>query len=125
MPSRSWRFVALSVLCLVPAAFPAPFRSVVDIGEHASDVALDERRGVVYVANYTGDEIAEVSTANCLVQRTINVMSQPAGLGLAAAGGGLRSGQPRQCADHARCARARARQRCDHGDRRFAGEQCH
>ena len=82
MLSESWRFVAWSVLCLVPAAFPAPFGKVVDIGGHASDVALDERRGVVYVANYTGDEIAVVSTTNYLVQRTINVMSQPVALSL-------------------------------------------
>ena len=82
MLSKSWRFVALSILCLVPAAFPAPFGKVVDIGGHASDVALDERRGVVYVANYTADEIAVISTANGLVQRTINVMAQPAALSL-------------------------------------------
>ena len=82
MLSKFWRFVALSIVCAVPAAFPATFGKVVDIGGHASDVALDERRGVVYVANYTGDEIAVISTANGLVQRTINVPHQPAALAI-------------------------------------------
>ena len=41
---------------LAGALFAGTFGTVVPIGGQASDLALDEARGVVYVANYTSNE---------------------------------------------------------------------
>jgi hypothetical protein len=42
-------------LWLAPAARGASFATVVPIGGHASDIALDEFRGVAYVANFAAN----------------------------------------------------------------------
>jgi len=49
---------------LAPAVRGASFGTVVPIGGHASDIALDEPRGVVYVANFAANRIDIVSLAN-------------------------------------------------------------
>jgi uncharacterized protein (TIGR03437 family) len=54
---------------------------VVAIGGHASDLALDEGRGVVYVANYTANRI-EVMTLDGNIRTSINVAAQPSSLSL-------------------------------------------
>jgi uncharacterized protein (TIGR03437 family) len=59
------------------SAMAATFGKVVSIGGHASDVALDEPRGVLYVANFTANRIEVVSLATKSVQTSINVMPQP------------------------------------------------
>jgi uncharacterized protein (TIGR03437 family) len=56
-----WALVSLSSL-LVSAASAATFGTAVSIGGHASDLALDEARGVVYVANFTANRIDVIST---------------------------------------------------------------
>ncbi len=58
------------------------FGTVVPIGGHASDIALDEGRGVVYVANFTANRIDVVSIADRRVQRSIAVERQPASVAL-------------------------------------------
>ncbi len=73
--------VFLSIL-LATAAGAATLGTVVPIGGHASDIALDEERGVVYVANYTANRIEVISTRTQSIERSINVAAQPAALAL-------------------------------------------
>ncbi len=73
--------VFLSIL-LATAAGAATHGTVVPIGGHASDIALDEERGVVYVANYTANRIEVISTGTGSIQRSIDVAVQPAALAL-------------------------------------------
>jgi uncharacterized protein (TIGR03437 family) len=55
---------------------------VVPIGGQGADLALDEARGVLYVANYTANRIEVMSLSNQTVQTSINVPSQPSSLAL-------------------------------------------
>lgn len=55
---------------------------VVPIGGQGADLALDEARGVLYVANYTANRIEVMSLANETVQTSMNVASQPSSLAL-------------------------------------------
>jgi uncharacterized protein (TIGR03437 family) len=70
------------------AAFAATLGTVVPIGGLASDLALDEQRSVVYVANYTANRIDVVSTkTNALVKSASwNVSAQPSALALSPSG---------------------------------------
>ncbi len=55
---------------------------VVPIGGQGADLALDEARGVLYVANYTANRIEVMSLSTRAVQTSINVSSQPSSLAL-------------------------------------------
>ena len=55
---------------------------MVPIGGQPADIALDEARGVVYVANYTANRIDVVSMATKKLQTSINAAAQPASLAL-------------------------------------------
>ncbi len=79
--SRCFFVASLSIL-LASSAGAATLGTVVPIGGHASDIALDESRGVVYVANYTANRIEVVSTQTQSIQRSIKVAAQPAALAL-------------------------------------------
>src|SRR5579864_3253394 len=54
-----------------------PFGTVVPIGGQASDIALDESRGLLYIANYTANRIDVMSTADYSIRRSMNVAPQP------------------------------------------------
>ena len=69
-------------MCLSTLAWGGTFGKVVSIGGHASDLALDEARGVLYVANFTANRIEVISLADHSVQRSMNVASQPGALAL-------------------------------------------
>lgn len=69
------RIVVLTLLALGVAA--APFGRVVPIGGQAADLALDEARGVLYVANFTANRIDVVSLANAAITSSMNVLPQP------------------------------------------------
>src|SRR3954447_5926987 len=69
--------VVASIGCIPPGLSAATFGRVVPIGGHASDLALDESRGVVYVANFTANRIEVMSTADFSIQRSMNVAPQP------------------------------------------------
>jgi uncharacterized protein (TIGR03437 family) len=71
-------------LCCLPAGalFAGTFGTVVPVGGQPADIALDEGRGVVYVANYTANRIDVVSIATKKIQTSINVPAQPASLSL-------------------------------------------
>lgn len=65
-----------------PAAAAGAFGKVVAIGGAAADIALDETRGYLYIANFTANRIEQMSLANHTIQTSINVSSQPASLAL-------------------------------------------
>jgi uncharacterized protein (TIGR03437 family) len=67
---------------LAGALFAGTFGTVVTIGGQASDLALDEARGVVYVANYTAGRVDVVSTATKRIKTTISVAAYPSGIAL-------------------------------------------
>ena len=75
--------VAVLVLaCLAQEAQAAPFGRVVAIGGHASDLALDEARNVLYVANFTANRIEIVSLSDGSIQTSMNLSAQPNSLAL-------------------------------------------
>ena len=76
---------ALAGAALIPAsakAATAAFGSVVAIGGNASDIALDEARGQLYVANFGAGVIDVVSTADNTIHSSINVLPFPSALAL-------------------------------------------
>jgi uncharacterized protein (TIGR03437 family) len=78
--------------CLILTAFAAllssttcvgaSFGTVVPIGGHASDIALDESRGLLYIANFTANRIEVMSTADYSIHTSMNVADQPGALSL-------------------------------------------
>jgi uncharacterized protein (TIGR03437 family) len=67
------------------AALPcraSTFGKVVAIGGQASDLALDENRNVLYIANFTANRIDVMSTADYSIRTSMNVAGQPAALAL-------------------------------------------
>ena len=86
---RFERLVAQFLMCLAagllgtPAAMgAATFGTVVAIGGQAADIALDEGRGVLYVANFTGSRIDVVSLDDRTVHTSIHVNPGPSSLAL-------------------------------------------
>lgn len=63
-------------------ASAAPFGKVVAIGGQAADLALDEARNVLYIANFTANRIEEMSLATGVIRTSINVSSQPGSVAL-------------------------------------------
>lgn len=55
---------------------------MVAIGGHAADLALDEARRVLYVANFTANRIEVMSLADGRIQTSINVAPNPGSLAL-------------------------------------------
>src|SRR5579859_4215391 len=77
--------VTLCVLltpALVAPVYAGTFGQVVAIGGQASDIALDEPRGVLYIANFTANRIDVMSLATNAIQTSINVAAQPSSLAL-------------------------------------------
>src|SRR5215510_12532994 len=75
--------IALAALSAgAPAAKAATFGTVVPIGGHASDIALDESRGVLYVANFTANRIEVMSTVDYSIRTSMNVAPQSGALAL-------------------------------------------
>ena len=58
------------------------FGKVVPIGGNASDLALDEARGVLYIANFTANRIDVMSLSTNSIQTSMNVAPQPGSLAL-------------------------------------------
>src|ERR1035438_5339261 len=77
--------ILIALATLASATMPchaAGFGTVAAIGGHAADIALDEGRGVLYIANYTANRIDVLSTADNTVHTSINVSPQPGSLAL-------------------------------------------
>ena len=79
---RVWAVRALAAMALATAAWSGTFGKVVPIGGQASDIALDEGRGVLYIANFTANTIDVMSLADNTIQTSINVAPQPGSLAL-------------------------------------------
>jgi len=76
------RLVLLLTVCFCSLARAGTLGRVVPIGGQASDLVLDETRGVLYVANFTAARIDVMSLKDLTIQRSINVAGQPAGIAL-------------------------------------------
>src|SRR5664279_2076258 len=74
----------LMALAIPPApCATATFGTVAAIGGHASDMALDESRGLLYIANFTANCIDELKLADNSLQRCqFNVAPQPGSLAI-------------------------------------------
>jgi len=68
------------------AATGATFGTVVPIEGEASDLTLDEGRGVLYIADFTGNRIDVMSLASNTIQSSINVAAQPSSMDMSADG---------------------------------------
>jgi uncharacterized protein (TIGR03437 family) len=82
MLSKSFWWNIVLEVSLAAAAWGGTFGQVVSIGGHASDLALDEPRGVLYIANFTANRVDVMSLANNSIQTSINVAAQPSALAL-------------------------------------------
>jgi hypothetical protein len=83
-----WNICLLSIslaAALASSAMPSPaatFGTVVPIAGPASDIALDQSRGVLYIANFTANRIEVMSTADYSIRTSMNVAPQPGALAL-------------------------------------------
>jgi uncharacterized protein (TIGR03437 family) len=80
MLGKSTILALAGLLTLAGAAQAGTFGQVVPIGGAAADVALDESRGRLYIANFTGRRIDVMSLATRTIQTSISVASQPSSL---------------------------------------------
>ncbi len=80
MLSKSYWLKSTLVAAFAAAAWGGTFGTVVSIGGQASGVALDEPRGVLYIANFTANRIDVMSLSNDTIQTSINVAAQPSSL---------------------------------------------
>jgi uncharacterized protein (TIGR03437 family) len=77
--------ISLALAALVSGPAPsaaASFGTVVPIGGHASDIALDEARGLLYIANFTANRIEVMSMADYSIHTSMNVAPQPSSLAI-------------------------------------------
>ena len=76
MLRKPW-LVAATVFLLAGSALAGTFGKVVSIGGQASDLALDEPRGVLYIANFTANRIEVMSLQSNTLQTSLGVAAQP------------------------------------------------
>ena len=84
---RKWAvaYPALVLLVLTgmaPRALAGTFGRVVPVGGHAADIALDEARGVLYIANFGASRIDVMSLASYKIDTSIHVASYPGSIAL-------------------------------------------
>ena len=85
---RAGLWLALAALgtmlapALVTPVLAATFGTVVPIGGQAADIALDEPRGVLYIANFTANRIDVMSLSDNTIHTSYNVAGQPGSLSL-------------------------------------------
>jgi uncharacterized protein (TIGR03437 family) len=75
-------FLVLPILLLASAGMAATVGRVVPVGGHVADIALDEARGVLYIANYTANRIDVMSLSDYSIARSIGVRPYPGSLAL-------------------------------------------
>ena len=75
-----------SALWLTASLWGATYGKVVPIGGHASDLALDEARGVLYISNFTANRVDVLSLADLSIQTSINVAPLPGSIALSTDG---------------------------------------
>lgn len=71
-----------SVAGAMVVAHAATLGNVVAIGGEAADIALDEARGVLYIANFTASRIDVLSLSDQTVHTSIHVAAAPSALAL-------------------------------------------
>src|SRR5277367_3118496 len=81
MLKSHWWKILLAATLAAPV-WAGTFGTVVSIGGEAADVALDETRGVLYIANFTANRIDVMSLATNTIQTSINVGAQPSSISL-------------------------------------------
>jgi len=79
--------LAMAAFSLLLAGLVAPVSAatigtVVPIGGQAADIALDMPRGLLYIANFTANQIDVMSLSDNTIHTSINVPPQPASLAL-------------------------------------------
>ncbi len=79
---NKYRNLILSIVCFMATAWAGTFGTVVPIGGQAIDLALDEARGVLYVANFTANRVEVISLSDNSLVRSMNVASQPSSVAL-------------------------------------------
>ena len=72
----------IGVVLTAGAALGGTFGRVVAVGGEAADLALDESRGVLYIANFTANRIDVMSLASNNIQTSINVDPNPSSISL-------------------------------------------
>ena len=78
-----YRFWCLTAaVCLPCTIWAATVGTVVPIGGDGSDLALDEARGVLYIANFTANRIEQMSLKDNSIHTSISVAAQPGALAL-------------------------------------------
>ena len=77
MLRKSTILALLGSLWMTGAALAGTFGQVVPIGGAAADVALDESRGRLYIANFTARRVEVMSLATKTITTSISVAAQP------------------------------------------------
>src|SRR5215831_828965 len=85
--NRILNFLTLAALAAGAVSLhAATFGTVVPITGHASDIALDEARGKLYIANFTANRVDVMSTADNTIRTSLNVGAQPGSITLSTSG---------------------------------------
>jgi hypothetical protein len=71
-----------ALMWVTSALWGATFGTVVQIGGHVSDIALDDSRNVAYIANYTANRIEVLNRATNSLEDPFFVWHQPAAIAL-------------------------------------------
>ncbi len=79
---KIFRTITICLLLLPAMSSAATLGKVVPIGGLAADLALDESRRVLYVANYTANRIDVISLGDYSIRTSLNVAAEPSGLSL-------------------------------------------
>jgi uncharacterized protein (TIGR03437 family) len=82
MLRKSWLWAITGAALMAGPALAGVFGTVVPIGGEGADLALDEARGLLYIADFTANRIDVMSLANNQVQTSINVPAQPSSLSI-------------------------------------------
>lgn len=78
-----YRITAICVMLLTTASsWAATLGKVIPIGGNAADLALDEARRVLYVANYTANRIDVISLSDYSLRTSLNVAAEPSSLSI-------------------------------------------
>jgi uncharacterized protein (TIGR03437 family) len=81
MKSYWWK-ILMAASFAAAAAWGQTFGTVVPIGGEAADLALDEPRGLLYIADFTGNSIDVLSLATNSIVTSIQVAAQPSSIAL-------------------------------------------
>ncbi len=84
MKYNNWISLAFCAIALLQTdrMSGATFGKPIIIGGQAADLALDEGRGVLYVANFTANRIEVMSLETGVIQTSFNVSPQPGALAI-------------------------------------------